>query len=220
MKRLKDFLKRVGSELAGLFSPALVPLRALVVTLLGVALSRLWYDSQYLSLVLLTFGPVVVAYVAFYIGRARLPHNPRAGLLWMEFWIIAPLVVAVVAVCGTVILAVELAAPEDASAGLKKQATTISTAVGTFFSTSFVAWTADQKSSRMSSKVRDAFYEKYKRTKPPNPARFEDGVCYVDAESTAELAVYSSVYHGLSGWGLSDRWERATLLKTNLPLSP
>lgn len=201
-------------ELYDLLGPAFVPLRALGVTFLGVYLAELWYQGAIVPLLVLILIPFGVAYACFYVGRSLLDRKPTGGLVLMEVWILAPLIIAVIAVGATVILAVELAVPAGASSVQKELAGTISAALAVFLTSSFVAWTEDQDTSRIASKIRDAFWSKVKRRRTDGEERA--GVLYVEAGSVAERLIYSNLFHGLTGWGLATRWKRANRLREEL----
>ena len=139
-----------------------------------------------------------MAYAFFYAGRALVATRPCRGLPGngplIEVWILAPLTTAVLAVCATVLIAVELAVAEGAAAAQKEITGTISIALAAFLSSSLVAWTEDQDASRIADKIRDAFWAKYKR--PSAGGERKNGVCYLAAGSAAERLLYSNLYRG------------------------
>jgi hypothetical protein len=133
----------------------------------------------------------------------------------LELWIFAPLTLAVIGSGVIVVIAIDLVPFENASAPTRGLATAVAGGLSGFISASLVTWTADRDGSRVSSRIRDAFFARYIRPRDgfAHPAR----ATTVIADSDFEKWIYSTEFGGVTGWGVSARWKRASQIATFLP---
>lgn len=89
---------------------------------------------------------------------------------------------------------------------------TLAAGLSTFLSAAFVSWIGEQDNTRISNRIRDQFYKKYKRAAVYPPPT--DGRMYFTPGSRGETTVYSSIQ--IRGWNFADRWERASKLSAEI----
>ncbi|HZX04299.1 hypothetical protein [Kribbella sp.] len=175
------------------------PLRALFVAVLGAWWAWLWFTGDGQWAVLVALGALVLGLLIDYAGRKMPQSTPYLAINLMEWWIIVPMVLAAVAAATAIVLTVDLVAPDTASPETKQTVAALATAVTAFLASGFVDWAADGSDSRVSERIRDHFYERYRSS-------FKDG-------SLADLYVYSANYAGADGWGRAARRIRAKGIK-------
>jgi hypothetical protein len=182
-----------------MLSGLLVPLRALVVAILGAGIAWGWYTGhRWLSFV----APLVVLAIGLLIsefGVAKLPEDPVTAARLMPWRILVPAVIAAGAAGIAIIVAAELTLPDKTAKGvptpnsLKEIVTALSTAITAFLAAAFIDWTGDANDSRLADWISSTFQKKY--------------TGYFAAESTGEKLVYSG--YVVDGWGGAARMERA-----------
>lgn len=200
------------SELQDLFGDLRGPAKALIVVLIGMAFAWMLINHQWSGALLLLFSAIVAGYLLELIGTLLLPKRPRAGLLFLEGWVLGPAAIAAFVSGLIVVLAIDLTPPKDTDAATEEMMKTLAAGLSTFLSAAFVSWISEQDNTRISDRIRGQFYKKYKRAKVyPSPA---DGSMYFTPGSRGETTVYSSVQIG--GWNFADRWERASQLSDEI----
>jgi hypothetical protein len=202
------------SEISDLVGSLVAPIRALVVSLAGVWLAASWLAGHP--------GPPLRTLVAGgcatwfldRIGHWFLPSRPRAAVLFMECWILAPMIVAVGASAAVVLVTVHLAVPESTPVDRKTLISAATAAVTGFLTSGFVAWTGDKDASRASKRIQRAFQAAFSR---PDPHQVRaPHVHYFRADSVGERLVFGDDILGLSGWNRDARWARAKALAHEL----
>jgi hypothetical protein len=203
MSKLRSFF----AEIPSLFSDLAVPFRAFVVAGVGVFLASLWFNSRFTLAIFLAFGIIGLGLVLYLVGKAQLPGKPVWGLRLMEFFVLAPSMLAAVAAGAVIVIAVNLAAPKEASDQTKELLSAVATAITAFLTSSFVDWTGDKDDSSVADRIKEVFHAKFKRFDPSQTS--ETGVKYFKAGSTGERWVYSNAFKGIEGWGGTARKKRA-----------
>lgn len=183
----------------------LAPLRGLLVALAGVLLVYFWYDGHRLYAAAIAIIACAVGVTLDAIGRTLLPGRPRAALLFLEGWVLTPAALAAVASAVVVLVTVALTVPDATATSTKETVGALSTGITSFLTASFVAWSGDDKNSRLSDHIGQAFRAKYNR---PGGAVGAD-VHLFRAGSRGERWVYSAEYGGIEGWGRAARRRRA-----------
>lgn len=203
---------KILSELQDLFGDLRGPAKALIVVLIGMAFAWMLINKQWVPALLLVLVAIVAGYLLELIGALLLPKKPRAGLLFLEGWVLGPAAIAAFVSGLLVVLAIDLAPPKDTDPATEELMKTLAAGLSTFLSAAFVSWIGEQDNTRISDRIRAQFYKKYRRARVyPPPA---DGVMYFTPGSKGENAVYSSVQIG--GWNFADRWERASKLNAEI----
>lgn len=184
----------------------LIPIRALLIAILGAGLAWLWFrddrdggaigpvDDRLLAAILV-IAALVLAILLDARGRALLPNHPRAAVELLEWWLVAPMALAGAAGAAAIIVTVELTTPEGTAVATKELVAAVATAVTAFLSSSFVDWAGDDKDSKLSDRIQKEFEAKY--------------LGYFKPESSGELYVFSGSYQGADGWGRAARRIRA-----------
>lgn len=200
------------SELKDLFGDLRGPAKALVIVLVGISFAWMLVKHQWPQALLLVLGAIVAGYLLELIGTLFLPMKPRAGLLFLEGWVIGPAAIAAFASGLAVLVAIDLAAPTGADDATKELLKTLAAGLSAFLSAAFVSWIGEQNNTRISDRIRRQFYRKYDRaTVYPPPS---DGALYFTPGSKGETTVYSGVQ--IEGWNFADRWERARRLSAEI----
>jgi hypothetical protein len=174
-----------------------------------------WLSNDYWPPILLIAVVIGAAYTSDAIGRKLLPKRPVAALIFLEWWLVAPLALGTLASAGLVLLSVKLALPEGTPPDRKELIGALSSGVTTFMTSIFISWAGDQDYSRLAKRIQRIFFSKYDRFDPSNPATKKD-VKYFAAESLGEELVYSEAVAGIDGWGRTARRTRATELAAEL----
>lgn len=180
----------------------------------GVGIAILLLRGNTLFVIVSLIVAIVVALIFDKIGQMFLPGRPRTALIFMEFWIIAPAMVAAVASGSAVVLVIRLVPTDDLDLEVTGLIKATATAAVAFLTSAFVSWVGEKDSSRISGRIRRHFFEVYKRADEGQPCR--NGKKCFKAESRGELAVYSTMIEGATGWGLTDRWKRANIIAEEL----
>ena len=163
------------SELQDLFGDLRGPAKALIVVLIGMAFAWMLINQQWAAALLLVLLAIVAGYLLELIGTLLLPQRPRAGLLFLEGWVLGPAAIAAFVSGLLVVLAIDLTPPKDTDAATEELMKTLAAGLSTFLSAAFVSWISEQDNTRISDRIRGQFYKKYKRAKVfPSPA---DGAC-------------------------------------------
>jgi hypothetical protein len=200
------------------------PLRALVVAAAGVGLARAcvegrlgsgWGAVASFMVFIVTFA--LVGFLAEWVDREQLPNHPVAAVVLMEWWTLAPLAVAVGASALAIIATIRWSPGETAAVATKELTEQATTAVTTFLTAGFVAWTADQDQSPVADRIKDALRSHYQRGVAGGPLS-SGRIRYLKPESKAERLVYSDALGDVSGWGYSARRRRARELASELQL--
>lgn len=200
------------SELQDLFGDLRGPAKSLVVVLIGMAFAWMQINHQWAESLVLLLVAIVAGYLFELIGTLFLPKEPRAGLLFLEGWVLGPAAIAAFVSGLIVVLAIDLTPPKDTDPATEELMKTLAAGLSAFLSAAFVSWIGEQDNTRISNRIRDQFYKKYKRATvhpPPN-----NGVMYFTPGSRGETAVYSSIQIG--GWNFADRWARAIKLSAEI----
>ncbi|WP_421912553.1 hypothetical protein [Mesorhizobium sp.] len=200
------------SELQDLFGDLRGPAKALIVVLIGMAFAWMLINHQWAEALWLVLGAIGAGYLLELIGNLFLPKMPRAGLLFLEGWVLGPAAIAAFVSGLIVVVAIDLAPPKDTDPATEELMKTLAAGLSTFLSAAFVSWIGEQDNTRISNRIRDQFYKKYKRAAVYPPPT--DGVMYFTPGSRGETTVYSSIQIG--GWNFADRWERASKLSAEI----
>ncbi len=194
--------------LAELFEGLLVPLRAVAVALLGVWLAEEWSSGRIWPPVIVSLVVIGLGYLCDFGGRHLLPDHPVAAVVLLEFWMLAPLVVAAMASALIVLLAIHFTVPSGASPTTTELTKALSTALTAFLTSGFVAWTGDQNASPVAQRIQRTFAAKYQRcvVAPQLP---QPGIHYFRPDSPGERWVLSDSFGGIDGWGYEARRTRA-----------
>lgn len=191
------------------------PLRALAVALAGVGLAWLWFHGWWWVAVLVGIAGCSAGLALDLVGRRFLPARPVLAVKLMEWWILTPAMIAALASGVVAIVAVALTVSDTASTDTKTLIGALTTGITGFVTASFVAWTGDEKDSRLGDHIRDAFRKVYKRAPDPKAPALE-GVRFFRADSPGERWVYSYEYRGIEGWGRAARRNRAVGIAAEL----
>lgn len=175
----------------------LVPLRAAVVSLLGLWLAWSWFTQKSWLPLVIVAAIIALAHICDAAGKRALPRRPVMAVLLMEFWILSPAMLAALASCAVVVAAVELQVPKDAPPVDTQLAKTLATALTTFLTSGFIAWAGDQNKSPVARRIKTAFERAYKNVSLPRDV---------------ERLVYSDAVAGIEGWSQAARWDRARRL--------
>ena len=205
-------MNKLGEFLGDLFGDVLRPLRVLLVAALGLVVALFLFNDEVGVVAWLLIAAVLVAFVCGSIGERLLPSCPRAGLFFMEFWVVAPSTITVVISGIAIVVGVKLTPADSASAAAKEIISTAGAAVAAFFG-AMVSWVGEKDDTRVADRIRQIFYRHYKR---PNGKESNPRIKIFRPESRGELAVYSGAVEGITGWGLSDRWGRAAIIAEEL----
>ncbi|GAA0585864.1 hypothetical protein HPO96_10750 [Kribbella sandramycini] len=174
------------------------PFRALVVAVLGAFWAWQWFTNDGLWAILAALAALLLGLTLDALGRRTSPANPHLSIALMEWWIVVPMVLAALAAATTIVITVELVAPETATPETKETIGALATAITAFLASGFIDWAADDTDSRTSDRIRDHFYAKYATT-------FQDN-------SPADLYVYSTTTP--TGWSRTTRRTRADGIKS------
>lgn len=175
------------------------PLRALLVAVVGAWWAWLWFGGDGVWAIVLAAGALLAGMAIDWLGRNAPLDRPHLAVSLMEWWIVIPMVLAGIAAATAIVVTVELVVPDTAPAETKETIGAIATAITAFLASGFIDWAADGSDSRVSDRIRDHFYERYKTT-------FTDG-------SIADCYIYSASYAGADNWGRAGRRLRADGIK-------
>lgn len=182
-------LQRLQEQVADLFGDLVSSGRELLIALVGVWLARLLFEEDYLWVAGIVLVGVSFAYLMEWCGKSLLPNDPVTALARLEWWAVAPGMIAALAVGLTIFTGLKLV-PETLKGADKAIAEGIATALAAFLSAAFVKNAGDRDNTRLASRIMRNFYAGYKdRLKRGSPAETE--------------------MYGLStGWGWADRQKR------------
>ncbi|MCF1505703.1 hypothetical protein L0F51_18265 [Afifella sp. H1R] len=207
-------MERLSAFLGDLFGDLWQPAKGLSLALFGVAVADLLVHGHWTGVVLLVVSAILIATIMDACGRFLLPWYPRAGLAFLELWIVAPASLAALASGLVILVALALAVPEGTAPFEKEAMGTVASALTAFLTTGFISFAGDSGTSRMAARIQRIFYGKYGRAESWPPP--QDGRMHFIASSRAENLVYSNAYSGIEGWGLKARWERARRLEEEI----
>lgn len=182
------------------FEQAWIPLRALLVSALGVWGATLWFsDGKWLIAAGILGGVILGAHVLDAVGRAQLRRKPVRGVVLMEAWILSPLSWAVLASCAVVIVAVTFHVDEGTPTADAELIKALGAAITAFLTSGFVSWTEEHDQDLVAGRTKKefelAYEEAYKPLKPPEEV---------------ERLFLSDAVRGIQGWSLAARYERAS----------
>jgi hypothetical protein len=185
-------------------------LRVALIALGGLVFSLLLDREGWPLLALTVLVGVGGAYILEAMGRLLLPDRPVAALAFMEWWALAPAMVAALATAAVLRLDVEYA-PTAGDALTKAQTEAMIAALTGLISAVFIAPWGDRDNSRLAERIKSSFHAAYVRPAvdgSPPPA----GRRVLPAGSAAEVAL-----HDLNvGWDWSGRHDRASRLQAAL----
>jgi|SRR5512133_2276262 hypothetical protein len=174
-----------------------VPVRALVIALLGAGWAWLWFNGYWWAALLLAAVMLGIGISLDRSGERRLPDEPQQAITRMEWWVLVPMVTAGAAAAVTIIVTVQLTLPQGIDTELKETVGAVSAAITSFLAAGFVDWAADDKDSRLSDRIKGRFQTAYR-----DPIKYPDNTSLV-------RYVYSANYGGADGWGRQARHLRA-----------
>ncbi len=189
-----------------------LPMRSLAVAFIGACLASGWFKDARVAAGIVVVTAIALGYACDYIGSRRLPDSPRAAIPWLEGWILIPVSVGAVGAAAIVVIAVELAAPESATAATKELAKAGAAALTAFVTSAMVSRESDKSESPFARRIRRKFMTHYKR----GPAPLQPGVTLFARSSPGEMWVYSGAIGGVEGWGYNARRLRAEGIATEL----
>jgi hypothetical protein len=200
--------------LRDLLADVLVPLRALAVALAGVALALAWFHGYRWLAIIGAILAVLSGALLERLGARSLPGDPVRAARLMEFWVISPAAVSALAAMIVIAVSVRLTAPKDAPPVTTELLAATAGALTAFLSSAFIDWAGDKDDSRTADRIRDRFYDHYKRADDAHPVGFspDKKLYYFEAESEGELWVYSDEHGGITGWGHGARRKRAAAI--------
>lgn len=200
--------------LSDLLGDIVLPFRVLLVAGFGVVFAILLLNENYAVVLGALAVAVVVALAADGTGQRLLPKHPRTALYFMEIWVLGPSAVAAVAAGAAVVVGARLAP----SSGLDPEVVAVmeatATALTAFLTGAFVSWVGEKDSSRIADRIKRHFFAHYARA-AAGSARLPRKH-YFTAESRGERAVYSTDIDGVTGWGITARWKRASIVAAEL----
>ena len=82
------------AQLGDLFGDLKSPARVLIVALVGLWFAQMLLGRQWLCATGWLLVVIAIAYAVEWIGFVLLPRHPRAGLFFLEWWVLAPAAVA------------------------------------------------------------------------------------------------------------------------------
>jgi hypothetical protein len=186
---------------------ALKALLALVVAILSVACAWLFFQSRWeITSIILGIG-LLVGLACYFGGKQALPNQPVRAVKLMEGWILAPLMIAVLAGAAIIYIGVWLEPPENAPVDTEKLLAAASSALSVFLTTSFIDGVAEADTDWVGTPIRKAFEKAYHRTTGKRP---------LQPDSPAEHWVFSPDVGGVTGWGFKARRRRARELQALL----
>lgn len=191
--------------LKDLLSEVLVPLRALVIALVGVGLAWTWFKGYWWLVVLISIASIFSGILFERHGAGQLPGDPLRAVRMMEFWVLSPAAVSALAAMIVVAVSVALTAPKGTPTATKELLTATSGALTAFLTSAFIDWTGDKDDSRTANRIRDQFYAHYQRADTSHTPGRHDNVYYFEAGSVGERWVYSNEFGGITGWGYDAR---------------
>ncbi len=204
LRRTWTLLRQVLTEL---FAGLLMPLRAVAVALLGVWLAAEWSSGTIWLPIIVILIVIGLGYLCDLAGRHLLPGHPVAAVVLLEFWLLAPLMVAATASALIVLLAIAFTLPKDANATTTELTKALTTALTAFLTSGFVSWTGDQNASPLAQRIQRTFAAKYQRCVAPQLR--QSGIYYFRPDSPGERWVLSDSFGGIDGWGHEARLARA-----------
>ncbi|HEY7118040.1 MAG TPA: hypothetical protein VH475_15740 [Tepidisphaeraceae bacterium] len=182
--------KNVRSTLPSLLVAAL----AVALAWGGIKIGYGWAAAA--AAVVLLLG---IAFLA--VGDRQLRgNNVTGGVAWLERAILVPGAVAAAVGATLIIIGIQLAPPEDASAETKALLGAVGTAISTYFTTVFIKGADDADEGWSGSLVKGRLQRQFR-------GRFPEG-------SEARDAVFSDERY--SGWGRDGRKKRAEVIQAAL----
>jgi hypothetical protein len=146
-----------------MWTSVLTPLRSLLIAL-GSLLLAYWYFSgdQWRYLAVVAAAMLVGLGLALdQLGRLLLKaKQPKAGVRLMEWWILAPSGIAAIASAVIIIIAVELAAPDDASSATKELLGALSAGITAFLTTMWID-PSEKADATIGDRVQSACFRSY-----------------------------------------------------------
>ena len=183
------------------------PLRALVLAVSGCWLAWSWTDEFRVVPVFVIVALMAAGLLCERAGRALLPERPVSAVIAMEFWILVPMSLGVIASAAIIGLAMRFALPASAPAAEQEIMKSLSAALGAFLTAGFIAWSSDKNESPVARRVQRAFFDAYGRYQQGQHS--VKGVKYFAADSDGERWVFSEAVGGIEGWGHEARLRRA-----------
>ncbi len=130
------------------------------------------------------------------LGRHAPVRRLRLAIPLLECWVLIPMTFAAVAAAGSIVVTVELSAPETAAAPSKELYGALAAAITAFLASGFVDTVSED--TRTSDRVRSHFQARYKD-------QFKQ-------DSKAQQAVFAESVQGVEGWGRTARRKRADVI--------
>lgn len=145
-----------------------------------------------------------------------LVRKPVTGTYFLDWWILYPATFAALGAAAVIVLAVELAVPDTASAETKEIMGTLATGITAFITTIFITWSQDATDPTLANHIRGVLQEvfpeyKDEATTPPTKGRH-----YFRRGSRGLRLVFSEEFEGISGWDRQARLARSKGIKEEI----